>query len=185
MTAKVDVLTVGYAGDRVASTVVLVREGDVTLVVDPGMVASRAAILDPLAALGVAAEDVTDVVFSHHHPDHTLHAALFENAKFRDVWAVYENDVWGDRTDAIDGAPSVRLMDTPGHTRQDISTLIETEDGLVVCTHLWWNVDGPTPDPLAEDLDSLEASRAAVLALAPVLIIPGHGAAFAPADLGA
>ena len=39
--------------DRVASSVTLVRAGDALIVADPGMVASRRRILDPLAALGV------------------------------------------------------------------------------------------------------------------------------------
>ena len=50
MTARLDVLAEGYADDRVASTVVLVRDGDAIIVVDPGMVASRSLILDPLSA---------------------------------------------------------------------------------------------------------------------------------------
>jgi glyoxylase-like metal-dependent hydrolase (beta-lactamase superfamily II) len=183
MTATVDVLTSGYADDRVASSVILVRENDAIIVVDPGMVASRDAILDPLHALGVHEDDVTDVIFSHHHPDHTLNAALFLNARYHDVWAIYFDDHWDDRTDVIDGAPSVALLDTPGHTREDISTVIKTEEGLVVCTHLWWSVDGPDVDPLAVDQDLLESSRAAVLALGPVTIIPGHGPAFSPGDL--
>src|SRR5205814_238448 len=77
--AIVDLLYEGYAGrkdHRVAPTVGLIRDRGVVVVVDPGMVPSPAAILDPLSALGLAAEDVTDVVFSHHHPDHTLSAAL-------------------------------------------------------------------------------------------------------------
>lgn len=183
MTAVVDVLTIGYVGDRVAGTVVLVRENDVVIVVDPGMVASRDAILAPLHGLGVEKDGVTDVIFSHHHPDHTLNAALFPNARFHDVWAIYANDVWGDRTDIIEGAPSVSLLDTPGHTPQDISTMIETQDGLVVCTHLWWSREGPTIDPLAADQAQLEESRRKVLELRPSLIIPGHGPAFAPGDL--
>jgi glyoxylase-like metal-dependent hydrolase (beta-lactamase superfamily II) len=79
----------------VRSTVTLIRDGDgdVTIVVDPGMVASRGAILDPLAGLGVAPEDVTDVIFSHHHPDHTLNAALFPNARFHDFMAIYKDDI--------------------------------------------------------------------------------------------
>ena len=44
--------------------------------IDPGMVASVASILEPLAALGVAPEDVTDVVLSHHHPDHTVNVGV-------------------------------------------------------------------------------------------------------------
>ena len=185
MSARVDVLSEGYVGDRVASSVVLARENDVVVVVDPGMVADRRRILDPLRALGVAPEEVTDVIFSHHHPDHTINAALFTRAAVRDVWATYRDDLWGDREDVIPGAPSIRLLDTPGHTPQDISTLIDTDEGLVVCTHLWWSLEGPMVDPLADDQAQLEASRELVLALAPVLIIPGHGAAFSPAELGA
>ena len=41
-------LFTGYADDHVAGTVSLIREDDRVIVVDPGMVPSRAAILDPL-----------------------------------------------------------------------------------------------------------------------------------------
>ena len=47
---SVHLLHAGYTGDHVASSVVLVRDGDATIVVDPGMVADRALILDPLRA---------------------------------------------------------------------------------------------------------------------------------------
>lgn len=181
MPARVNVLTAGYVGERVASTVTLIQDGDATIVVDPGMVATRAAILGPLASLGVRVEEVTDVVFSHHHPDHTLNAALFPNARFHDHWAIYRDDVWEDReADGYQLSPSTRLMTTPGHTAQDISTLAETDDGLVVLTHLWWNASGPAKDPRAENNTLLLANRARVLALNPALIIPGHGAAWAP-----
>jgi glyoxylase-like metal-dependent hydrolase (beta-lactamase superfamily II) len=181
MTAHVDVLAEGYVGDRVASTVTLIRDGAAVVVVDPGMVASRDAILDPLAKLGVEAGDVTDVIFSHHHPDHTLNAALFRNARFHDFWAIYQDDRWDDReADGFQVSPDVRLMATPGHTAQDISTLADTDRGLVVLTHLWWHAEGPQDDPLAENLSLLHANREKVLALRPSLIIPGHGAPFAP-----
>jgi glyoxylase-like metal-dependent hydrolase (beta-lactamase superfamily II) len=81
MTARLDVLCDGYAAERVASTVVLIRDEGAVIVVDPGMVADRRRILDPLARLGVDPAVVTDVVLSHHHPDHTLNAALFERAR--------------------------------------------------------------------------------------------------------
>jgi glyoxylase-like metal-dependent hydrolase (beta-lactamase superfamily II) len=182
VTAQVDVLTAGYVGDRVASTVTLIRDGDTAIVVDPGMVARRDAILDPLTALGLEVGDVTDVVFSHHHPDHTLNAALFPEARFHDFWAIYQDDRWDDRdADGFQVSPAVRLMATPGHTAQDISTLADTAGGLVVLTHLWWHADGPPDDPLAQDLDLLHVNRDRVLALRPALIIPGHGAPFAPA----
>src|SRR2546428_12894062 len=81
--AEVHILFNGYVGDtdvptvnRVASTVALVRDGNVKVIIDPGMVPSPDAILEPLAALGESPTTITDVVFSHHHPDHTLNAAL-------------------------------------------------------------------------------------------------------------
>jgi glyoxylase-like metal-dependent hydrolase (beta-lactamase superfamily II) len=179
MTANVHVLTCGYAGVRVAGTVSLVQDGDLVAVIDPGMVADRRLILDPIAELGFGVEDVTDVVFSHHHPDHTLNAALFPAARFHDHWAIYSGDRWDSRdADGFELTPSVRLMRTPGHTNEDITTLAETSGGLVAATHLWWTAEGPEEDPLAEDPTALRASRERLLALRPSLIIPGHGAPY-------
>jgi glyoxylase-like metal-dependent hydrolase (beta-lactamase superfamily II) len=184
MPARLRVLCIGYAAERVASTVVLVRDEDAVIVVDPGMVASRAHILGPLDELGISPDDVTDVVFSHHHPDHTLNAALFTRARFHDFWAIYQDDVWTERpADGFQLSPSVRLMSTPGHTAQDITTLVTTDHGLAACTHLWWSREGPAVDPLAEDSELLERSRARLLALEPAMIMPGHGAPFPPSEL--
>jgi glyoxylase-like metal-dependent hydrolase (beta-lactamase superfamily II) len=181
MTATVQVLNVGYADDRVASTVTLIRDGDAVIVVDPGMVADRSAILDPLRAAGVDPERVTDVVISHHHPDHTVNIALFANARVHDVMATYERDIWIDHEDEeFVVSPSVRLIATPGHTDQDVTTVVDTPDGVVVLTHLWWSASGPADDPFAADRDLLRRSRQRVLELEPVQVIPGHGPAFTP-----
>ncbi len=51
---SVHVLHAGYADDLVASSVTLIRDGDALIISDPGMVRDRAAILEPLRALGVA-----------------------------------------------------------------------------------------------------------------------------------
>jgi hypothetical protein len=56
---------------------------------------------------------VTDVVLSRHHPDPTLHAALFPNAHFHDHGAIYHGDRWQWR-DAEDYqlTPAVKLIRT-------------------------------------------------------------------------
>jgi glyoxylase-like metal-dependent hydrolase (beta-lactamase superfamily II) len=173
---------VGRDGDdgRVAGTVTLILDGDAVIVVDPGMVASREDLLAALAAHGPQAADVTDVVFSHHHPDHTVNAALFPAARIHDHWAVYVGDRWIDRD--ADGAglgPSVRLLRTPGHTAEDISTIASTPDDVFACTHTWWGPSGPATDPLGSDASALHASRELLLSFATV-IVPGHGPAFRP-----
>ena len=174
---RVDVLFNGYVGDRVAGTVSLIRDGDAVLVIDPGMVPSRSAILDPLAALGVVPDDVSDVVLSHHHPDHTMNIALFPNVKVHDHWATYEGDQWMSRpAEGFAVSERIMLIETPGHTPQDITTLVRSNDDVYAFTHLWWG-EAFAEDPRATQPELLQPNRERVLELATV-IVPGHGAPF-------
>ncbi len=147
--ASVYLLHEGYVGrdgddERVAGTVTLILDGDAVIVVDPGMVASREALLAALAEHGPQAGDVTDVVFSHHHPDHTVNAALFPAARIHDHWAVYVGDRWLDRdAHGVELGPSVRLLRTPGHTAEDISTVVSTPGDVFACTHACGARPGP------------------------------------------
>jgi glyoxylase-like metal-dependent hydrolase (beta-lactamase superfamily II) len=178
--ATVHVLTSGYFGRGTASTVSLIETDGALVVVDPGMVASRSVILDPIAVMGYSVEQISDVVISHHHPDHTINIALFPNAKVHDHWATYENDVWTSRSaEGFEVAAGVTLWETPGHTPQDITTVVQEADGLTALTHLWWDITGPEEDPFATDSQALHDGRARVLEAASV-IIPGHGALFRP-----
>ena len=181
--AVVHVLHEGYVredsrGDRVGSTVTLIVDAGRVIVVDPGMVGDRGALLAELAGHGMAPGEVTDIVFSHHHPDHTVNAALFPAARIHDHWATYDGDLWVARDPGeFDLTPSVKLVPSPGHTAEDITTLAATADGVYACTHAWWGPDGPEEDPLATDPQALHASRERILTVASV-IVPGHGPAF-------
>ncbi len=72
--------------------VTLMRQGDRTVLFDAGSSSdfspNSGILLDSLDALGVTAEDITDVVFTHAHPDHLwgllddFDDPLFANAKF-------------------------------------------------------------------------------------------------------
>ncbi|HEX8940038.1 MAG TPA: MBL fold metallo-hydrolase [Candidatus Limnocylindrales bacterium] len=176
---SVHLLHPGYAAGRVGSSVSLVRDGEAQIVVDPGMVARRSLILDPLAALGVAPEAVTHVFLTHHHPDHVVNVALFPDAEVVDFWARYRGDEWLDHDgDGYRLAPHSQLWLTPGHTEEDATLVVEAEDGVYALTHLWWRADrSPAVDPLAADQAALERGRDRVLAAADV-VIPGHGRAF-------
>jgi len=168
----------GVADDgarHVAGTVALVRGEGVTLVADPGMVAERALILDALKKEGVSAEDVTHVFISHHHPDHTVNIALFPNARLVDFWATYTGDLWEDHGDEYAIAPGIRVIQTPGHTEEDASLVVETAQGTYVLTHTWAFPDiTPGDAPLTWNQEALNASREKVLQIAD-WIIPGHG----------
>ena len=184
-TARVDILLEGSltsTGGGVASSCTLIRDGDRAIVVDPGMAPSADAILGPLAAFGVTPEAVTDVVLSHHHPDHTIHAGHFPNAAVHDHWAIYRGTDWEDSE--CDGrvlAPSVVLVRTPGHTAEDLAVVAGTAEGIVVCTHSWFNAETRVEDEDPDDPEQLRASRRAILEVAD-RIVPGHGAAFVPTE---
>jgi glyoxylase-like metal-dependent hydrolase (beta-lactamase superfamily II) len=178
---SVHLLHAGYARDdgHVGSSIVLVRDGDALIVADPGMVASRSLIVDPLAALGVSPDAVTHVFLSHHHPDHTMNVALFPNAEVFDFWARYRDDLWLDHDgDGHKLSAHATLWLTPGHTEEDASLIVEATDGVYAMTHLWWFSDRtPVVDPYAPDQAALERARERVLAAADV-VVPGHGAPF-------
>lgn len=191
---RVDVLVEGYVrpidgreflpgatdhgARRVASTIGLVRGPDVTLVVDPGMIDERSRLTDALAKHDVDPADVTHVFISHHHPDHTVLLGLFPNAEVVDFWARYKGDLWEDHGDDYELAPGIRVLRTPGHTKEDASLLVETDDGTYLFTHLWWMADRtPATDPLAWSQDEIDRHRERVAKLAD-WIVPGHGGTF-------
>lgn len=181
-TATYHVLTVGYVGRGVASTVGFARDGDRLVVVDPGMVADRSLILDPLRKLGVDPAEVTDVVLSHHHPDHTVNTALFPAARIHDHWAIYRGDIWESRdAEGYEISPAIKLIRTPGHSAEDITTLVGTPAQVVAFTHVWWTATMPERDPYSPDPNALTTSRARVRAVAD-LVVPGHGEPFVPGE---
>jgi glyoxylase-like metal-dependent hydrolase (beta-lactamase superfamily II) len=177
----VELIHAGYIRDdsRVGSSISLIRDGDTIIVADPGLVASHARILDPLRERGIDPAQVTHVFFSHHHPDHTMNAALFPNAEVVDFWARYRNDLWLDHPgDGWQMTDHVQLWLTPGHTEEDASLIVRADDAVYALTHLWWRQDRtPEIDPFAPDQAILETQRARVLDVADI-VIPGHGEAF-------
>lgn len=188
MTAAWNQIVEGYVkdgGQRVASSVVYISDGNQHIVIDPGMVANQSVILKPLAAIGISPDQITDVVISHHHPDHTMNVGLFGGARVHSATSIYFGENWDDALPDRGISENVRVMATPGHQPEDISVVIDGVDisgqsGLVVYTHEWWMESGPEVDPYAADQNQLAASRKLILDLNPVKIIPAHGPAFVP-----
>ena len=101
---EIDVLIQGFPGRMVChgglgwSTVALVRgEGRVALI-DVGSFNMRKGILDQLARRNLEPGDVTDVILTHSHYDHSLNWIMFRHARIvigaREMkWALEEP--WG------------------------------------------------------------------------------------------
>lgn len=76
-------------------------------------------------------DTATDIVLSHNHPDHTMNIALFPQVRVHDFMAIYEGDIWTERdAEGCSVSPSVQLIKTPGHSYEDLTTLVTTDQGL-------------------------------------------------------
>jgi len=184
--ATVDVLIAGHvqeteAGQSVHPSVSLVRDQDLVIVVDPGILADPALLSDALVDHGLTVEDVTHVFVTHHHLDHTRNVGMFPTARVVDVDSVYEGSLWlGHDGDGHHLTDDVSVIETPGHAQECAALVVRTDDGTVVLTHAWWFADmTPVLDPLAWDQEALDRSRERILGIADI-VVPGHGPAFRP-----
>jgi glyoxylase-like metal-dependent hydrolase (beta-lactamase superfamily II) len=186
--ATVDVLIAGHveetdAGQSVHPSVSLVRDRDLVIVVDPGILSDQALLTDALAARDLDPTDVTHVFVTHHHLDHTRNVGMFPRARVVDVDSVYDGSLWLDHVgDGYHLTEDVSVIETPGHAQECAALVVRTADGTVVLTHAWWFADmTPVQDPLAWDQAALERSRERILSIADV-VVPGHGPAFRPSQ---
>ncbi len=184
--ARVTILLEGYVkndGENVQSTISLVQDGETNIVIDPGMAKDFNDVIRSLSKVDIKPEDIGYVFLTHHHPDHTINTAKFPKAKVIDYNSIYEGDIWLDTGGEYQLTPNVRIVPTPGHTKEDATLFVtnvtnveNNKDVTVAICHLWW-FEGKQHDPLAEDYKELLSSRIKILKVANY-IVPGHGAIF-------
>lgn len=180
----VDILVTGYVkeseeAELVQPTISLVRAPGMTLIVDPGILRESSTLADALAEKGLKPTDVTHVFLTHHHIDHTRNVGIFPKASVYDVDSIYQGDIWAEHDgDDFELTEGVRIIATPGHSKECASLVVDTADGTVVLTHAWWFSDmTPAEDPMADNQSALEESREKILGIADI-VVPGHGAPF-------
>jgi N-acyl homoserine lactone hydrolase len=170
----------------------LVR-GERDYLVDPGLIMQGAPLFGALAALGVEANEVKDVVLTHLHFDHAEGLAAWPQRRVYvhrlETEAPYAQIVAGQleqvRLEVLDGdegeiEPGVRWLRTPGHSDGLITLLVDTDDGLVAVAS---DCVGPLPEyfdemDLPEDFgperEELLTQWRRIRELDPAVVIPGH-----------
>ncbi len=84
---QIDILVQGFPGKSVChgglgwSTVVLIRGGGRVALVDAGTFSMRKLVIDGLKARGLTPRDVTDLILTHSHWDHSINWPLFRHAR--------------------------------------------------------------------------------------------------------
>jgi glyoxylase-like metal-dependent hydrolase (beta-lactamase superfamily II) len=188
-----------------STNTVLIRDEKMNIVVDPGILqlGRYGAFQKRLRELGLEPGDIDMVVNTHCHYDHIEANYLFKGKPL----IVHEKEVeycsnlyWPEFTeafmgimevDAISGekrlTDNVRVIETLGHTPGSISVLAETGEGLVACIGdaaivkedlLELRVPSVVTKNIAPEVSVNSLKR--IAALNPVMVVPGHDAAFDP-----
>ena len=141
---EIDIIVHGYPGKSVChgslgwSTIALVRHRDRLAVLDVGSFGQRRLLLEQLAERGLRPDDVTDVLLSHSHHDHSINFPMFGKARIvisrveldwslEQPWGVtpvpeftvQALKTWPTLHLAQDGEtvfPGITAHETPGHT---------------------------------------------------------------------
>ena len=190
MLAEIKVLVTGYTSadfevesekEKTCATVSLVRDGDLIMVVDPGVLESQQILADALKKEGLGIKDINVVCITHSHIDHYLNVGMFPNAKVLEFFGLWDKNIvknWNEQFSA-----NIKILKTPGHDYTGITVFVETKEGTVaICGDVFWKENlpkNPEDDIYVSDHEKLKESRKKVLELAD-WVIPGHAGIYKP-----
>jgi glyoxylase-like metal-dependent hydrolase (beta-lactamase superfamily II) len=149
------------------------------VLVDTGPPGSAASLGDALNLANATWSDVSDIVLSHHHPDHTGSltevAALTPHAR---LWGS-PLDTFPIRVNELTEGDTVRglhVLETPGHTPGHLSLLTDT--GELLLGDLIGTLNGQIQHPppvFTSDAEQADASLRRMASLGATRILPAHG----------
>lgn len=157
----------------------LVEHSTGLTLIDTGMAGEPSAISDRLAQLGADWSDVTDVVLTHNHPDHTGGLARVRDlAPTSTVWASPLDQHIGTLSPLSEGIAvrGLEVLALPGHTPGHIG-LIHT-DGTVFAGDTVGVTDGrlaPAPEQFTADPVQAAVSLHRLAEVASLRLLFNHG----------
>lgn len=185
MSAEVKILLEGYTNagsiaetgeEKTRPTITLIRDGDLVVVVDPGILENQQTLVYALQEEGLTIDDVDVVCVTHSHIDHYRNIGMFPNAKILEYFGLWDKDTVQEWSEQF--SVNIQVLKTPGHDYTGITLFVTTDDGVVaVCGDIFWWEEypkNPEDDIYAQDAEKLQESRELVLMMAD-WIIPGHG----------
>lgn len=188
-----------------STNTVLIRDEDMNIILDPGILqlGRYGSLKKRLEEFDLTADDIDLVINSHCHYDHVEANYMFRGKPL----IIHEKELeytdklyWPEWREAFLGimdqqvitgdhkvTKNVRIIETVGHTPGSITTLVETDEGLValVGDAVIVKEDLLELRPPSVVTKNIEAEVAVnnlkkIRSLNPVLVIPGHDAPFSP-----
>jgi glyoxylase-like metal-dependent hydrolase (beta-lactamase superfamily II) len=179
---------------RLFSTVTLIKS-DKNIIVDTGSFLEKDRIVEELKKENLTPKDIDIVVLTHLHLDHIVNTYLFENAK---IFCKFKGQTGypgqfhtpklglAQRTDIKENvklAEDVEFLETPGHTEDMVSVVVNTSEGKIVVAgdaladEKMTNLENKPPVMILSSEADYDNSRKKILEIADY-IIPGHGDMF-------
>jgi glyoxylase-like metal-dependent hydrolase (beta-lactamase superfamily II) len=150
------------------SSVSLIVSGQRKILVDTGPKGEEEIIIEALAQKGLEATDIDTLINTHSHIDHIGNNHLFSRATL-----IFPRE--GDRI-----APGVKIMVTPGHSRDSISVVVDSRQVIVLAGDAlptFSNYIKMVPPALHTNRELAISSMFKILKIADV-VVPGHDSPF-------
>ena len=188
-----------------STNTVLIRDGDMNIILDPGILqlGRYGSLKKRLEEFDLTPDDIDLVINSHCHYDHVEANYMFRGKPL----IIHEKELeytdqlyWPEWREAFLGimdikpvkgdhkiTENIRVIETVGHTPGSITTLVETDEGLVALVGDAVIVKEDLlelrpPSVVTKNIAAEVAvnSLKKIRSLNPVLVVPGHDAPFSP-----
>lgn len=179
--AEVKVLIEGYTSadsvdktgkEKACATVSLVKDKNIVMIVDPGILEDQQILIDALNKEGLTINDINIVCITHSHIDHYRNIGMFPKAKTLEYWGLWDGNTVDDWNEQF--TKDIKIIKTPGHNYDGITLFVNTKKGVVaICGDVFWKENSLADDPYASNKEKLKESRKKILQIAD-WIIPGH-----------
>ncbi len=184
--------TMGEDGKmKISSTVALIKT-DKNIIVDTGSFLDKNKLIEALKKEDLTPADISIVILTHLHLDHTVNTYLFDNAHI--FYKLRGGDFAGltgfpkegkikrfELVDGVEVAKDVSILFTPRHSEDCISVVVDTSEGKTIMTGDAIDskefADLDIQPSLCWDLEEFNKSRKKILEIADY-IVPGHGGIF-------
>jgi len=130
MVAEVKVLIEGFTNadsggseEKTCPTITLVKDKNMNIVVDPGVLDSQEILINALKKEDLTADGIDIVFITHSHIDHYRNIGMFPTAKTLEYFGLWDGgkvENWNENfTDDI------KIIKTPGHDNSNLTLLVK------------------------------------------------------------
>ena len=136
--AEVKILIEGYTNadkndsdkkEITCSTITLIRDNNLNIIVDPGVLENQQILTDALKREGLFINDINIVCITHSHIDHYRNVGMFSNAKTLEFFGLWEGNSVSEWKENF--SDDIKIIKTPGHNYDGITLLVKTDKGII------------------------------------------------------